>query len=319
MNIKLVVGALWTVCAFLAGGGWWTLRAGLTHPEPVDLEVTLYDPKVIEGITVDYNANLHMYSPVEALSLKWVPVKPPPTDSPTSVERFKPPLTLTRVINQKLVQLMDGTNNSKTFYNVGEAILQRVGTTRKPVGKVLELDTSDSKRAVLKIEYMNPQTRTMEPFDLAMETSKAPIKTHVQKKLKMRKLKIGNPNSLEEHEGKEVGKNEYELNFEFYNAVFENSLAEQQKADIEFEQDGKPRITRLAEDSVLRKIGIKEQDQLLSVDGDDIKGEGDFILKMGRVWASDSPVRFQIRRSGQVETYTLKRLKNEGAFKEKYE
>lgn len=320
MNARVVLIVLWMACAALAGGGAWKLKAGLPYPDDVDINASLYDPEVIKGETVDYNANLQLYKPLEALSLRWVPIKPPPSDSPISVEKFKPPLALTRVINQRMVQLLDTSSNSKTFYNVGEPIIQKIGIIKKPMGKLLELNVSDPKRALLKIEYLNPQTQAMEPFELTLETNKVALLSNIEKKKKLRKLRIGNPNALEEHEGKEVGKNEYELNYEFHNAVKDNSASELGKVRYELDEAQKARISTLSNDSILRKIGIKEHDVLLSVNGKEYKGMAELgLMVMQIMGGNEAKTSFQVRRAGQVETYSLTRLSNAGAFKEKYE
>ncbi|MGE4159288.1 MAG: hypothetical protein AB7F75_09345 [Planctomycetota bacterium] len=320
MNAKVIQYALWAVFVGLVSGGAWKLRAGLPSPEPVDINASLYDPEVIKGETVDYNANLLQYKPLETLSFQWVPIKPPPSSSPTSVERFKPPLALTRVINQKMVQLLDTTSNTKTFYNVGESIIQKMGMVKKPMGKLLELNTTDPMRAVLKIEYLNPQNQAMEPFELALDTNKTSLLSTVQKKANARKLKIGDPNVLEAHEGKVVGPNQYELNYEFFNAIMDNKLSELGKIMVNQDPSKEYRVTKLGGDSVLRKFGFKDEDVLLKFNDQDIKSMQQVIAAAGSFLAGGSPkVKIQVRRAGQVVAYDFTVLTNKGEFKEKYE
>jgi hypothetical protein len=304
----------WMLAGGSSGTMIWYFKQEKEVVDLPDISLRLFE-RSLQAKKTDKFANLERYKSIEQLS--WVPIKPPPPPPPPKQkEAPKSPFLLTRVINSRMVELMNIQDKQKRTYRVGDAITVRdkEKRRRKKVGKVLELNRENQDEDRLTIDYLG------NTFILVLDDKKSPLYQRMNRAINRRKLNNKNLNGLDEHEGRKLGANHYELNYEFFNAVIDNAQTEGMKLDFVLGSDNNFRITRLTNNSVLRKFGFKEQDVLLAFNGKRVKSTEDLVSIYKDFLISRVPTAtIRVRRSGKAVDVKFNILTNTGKYKEFYE
>lgn len=236
-----------------------------------------------------------------------------PIENKHKVAAPKMPYEIVRIVANK-VQLMHRQTGAKRFYKIPEDIYEGVQPNLKKVGRLNSIRREGS-RLLIEATYKGKDF-TLEFSDA--DAAQHYIKQFVAENNNRRILPSTDYSKLEDYEGRKVSDTEYELNWEFFNAIMDNAVFEADK--IRYTSTGENlSIASLGKQSILRKLGFETGDTLVSFDGNNVNAVEQLMATYQNWIKNQKPVNtFKVKRDGKVLEYKVTILSNKGKFAEKF-